>query len=88
MQAFYMPVTKCYHEASQKTVIHAAKHIWQDHIFSTGTEFMLLYQTLFMADNPNKKKADGKRISQQPHEQAYQKRKTAKGKSAKQAKKK
>ena len=28
-----------------------------------------------MADNPNKKKADGKRISQQPHEQAYQKRK-------------
>ncbi len=26
-------------------------------------------------DNPNKKKADGKRISQQPHEQAYQKRK-------------
>lgn len=30
-----------------------------------------------MADNPNKKKADGKRISQQPHEQAYQKRKPA-----------
>jgi hypothetical protein len=29
-------------------------------------------------DNPNKKKADGKRISQQPHEQAYQKRKAAK----------
>jgi hypothetical protein len=28
-------------------------------------------------DNPNKKKADGKRISQQPHEQAYQKRKKA-----------
>ena len=28
-------------------------------------------------DNPNKKKADGKRISQQPHEQAYQKRKAA-----------
>jgi hypothetical protein len=28
-----------------------------------------------MADNPNKKKADGKRISKQPHEQAYQKRK-------------
>ena len=26
-------------------------------------------------DNPKKKKADGKRISQQPHEQAYQKRK-------------
>ena len=23
-------------------------------------------------DNPNKKKADAKRISQQPHEQAYQ----------------
>jgi hypothetical protein len=31
-----------------------------------------------MADNPRKKKADGKRVSQQPHEQAYQKRKTAK----------
>lgn len=28
-----------------------------------------------MADNPNKKAADAKRISQQPHEQAYQKRK-------------
>jgi hypothetical protein len=28
-------------------------------------------------DNPNKKKADGKRVSQQPHEQAYQKRKKA-----------
>jgi hypothetical protein len=26
-------------------------------------------------DNPNKKKADAKRISQQPHEQAYQARK-------------
>lgn len=33
-----------------------------------------------MADNPNKKKADGKRISQQPHEQAYQKRKASKNK--------
>jgi len=31
-----------------------------------------------MADNPNKKKADGKRVSQQPHEQAYQKKKAAK----------
>lgn len=31
-----------------------------------------------MADNPRKKKADGKRVSQQPHEQAYQKRKAAK----------
>ena len=28
-----------------------------------------------MADNPNKKGADAKRVSQQPHEQAYQKRK-------------
>lgn len=28
-----------------------------------------------MADNPNKKKADGKRISKQSHEQSYQKRK-------------
>ncbi len=36
-----------------------------------------------MADNPKKKKADGKRVSRQPHEQAYQKRKAAKsGKSA------
>jgi hypothetical protein len=34
-------------------------------------------------DNPKKKKADGKRVSRQPHEQAYQKRKTAKsGKSS------
>jgi hypothetical protein len=30
-----------------------------------------------MADNPNKKKADAKRVSQQPHEQAYQKRKAS-----------
>jgi hypothetical protein len=28
-----------------------------------------------MADNPKKKKADGKRISKQPWEQEYQKRK-------------
>lgn len=28
-------------------------------------------------DNPNKKKADSKRVSQQPHEQAYQRRKKA-----------
>ena len=28
-------------------------------------------------DNPNKKKADAKRVSQQPHEQAYQKKKAA-----------
>ena len=28
-----------------------------------------------MADNPTKKKADGKRISQQPHEKAYQRKK-------------
>ena len=26
-------------------------------------------------DNPNKKKADAKRVSQQPHEQAYQAKK-------------
>jgi len=31
-----------------------------------------------MGDNPKKKKADGKRVSRQPHEQAYQKRKAAK----------
>ena len=34
-----------------------------------------------MADNPNKKKADGKRISQQPHEQAYQRPKAANNKT-------
>ena len=28
-----------------------------------------------MADDPNKKGADAKRVSQQPHEQAYQRRK-------------
>lgn len=28
-------------------------------------------------DNPNKKKADAERVSQQPHEQAYQRRKKA-----------
>ena len=28
-----------------------------------------------MPDNPNKKKADSKRVSQQPHEEAYQARK-------------
>jgi hypothetical protein len=41
-------------------------------------------------DNPKKKKADGKRVSQQPHEQAYQKRKAAKssGKSTGSSKKK
>lgn len=41
-----------------------------------------------MADNPNKKKADSKRISQQPHEQAYQlkKKKAAKKKTARKAK--
>jgi hypothetical protein len=30
---------------------------------------------LAATDNPNKKKADAKRISQQTHEQAYQSRK-------------
>ena len=36
-------------------------------------------------DNPNKKKADAKRVSQQPHEQAYQERRK---KAAKQGMKK
>ncbi len=40
-----------------------------------------------MADNPKKKKADGKRISQQPHEQAYQKKKAAKSGKASASKK-
>ena len=35
-------------------------------------------KTFFM-DNPNKKKADGKRISKQPHEVAYQAKKAAAG---------
>jgi hypothetical protein len=39
-----------------------------------------------MADNPNKKKADSKRVSQQPWEQAYQKRKKT-GKTSSPAKK-
>ena len=34
-----------------------------------------------MADNPNKKKADGKRVSKQPHEQAYQAKKAEAGAS-------
>ena len=32
-----------------------------------------------MPDNPNKKGADAKRVSQQDHEQAYQKRKAKNG---------
>ena len=38
-------------------------------------------------DNPNKKKADAKRISQQPHEQAYQTKKKKTAKSTSQHKK-
>lgn len=38
-----------------------------------------------MADNPTKKKADGKRVSKQPHEQAYQKRKATKSSAKKSA---
>jgi hypothetical protein len=34
-----------------------------------------------MPDNPNKKGQDRKFVSQQTHEQAYQKRKAAKGKN-------
>ena len=40
-----------------------------------------------MGDNPNKKKADGKRVSQQKHEQSYQ-RKDGKGLSKKNSNKK
>jgi hypothetical protein len=46
-----------------------------------------LKKNLEMADDPNKKGADAKRISKQPHEQAYQKRKAAKGQSKKSASK-
>jgi hypothetical protein len=35
-------------------------------------------------DNPRKKKADGKRVSSQTHEEDYQKKKTAKKSSASQ----
>jgi len=37
-------------------------------------------------DNPNKKKADRKRISQQPHELTYQKKKASKKSGATQKK--
>jgi len=40
-------------------------------IFLTKQSLKLIY----MSDDPNKKGADAKRISQQDHEQAYQKRK-------------
>ena len=39
-----------------------------------------------MGDDPTKKKADAKRVSKQPHEVAYQKRKAA-GKTASKKKK-
>jgi hypothetical protein len=45
--------------------------------------FVVFSNSLTMADNPNKKKADGKRISHQPHEQAYQRKKKAAKKGAK-----
>jgi len=40
-----------------------------------ASNFSLSLEKYLMADDPNKKKADAKRVSQQPHEQAYQKRK-------------
>ena len=40
----------------------------------------------FMGDDPKKKKSDAKRVSKQPHEVAYQKRKAA-GKTATKKKK-
>ena len=40
-----------------------------------------------MADDPKKKGADAKRISQQPHEQAYQRKKKAAKKSSGKGKK-
>ncbi len=39
--------------------------------------FEIRFKTNIMADNPNKKGRDAKTVSQQPHEQAYQKRKAA-----------
>jgi hypothetical protein len=35
-----------------------------------------------MADDPNKKREDAKRVSQQPHEQAYQRKKKVAKKTA------
>ncbi len=43
--------------------------------------FEMSFKTNIMAVNPNKKGRDAKTVSQQPHEQAYQKRKAA-GKTA------
>jgi hypothetical protein len=41
-----------------------------------ASNFSLVPEKYHMADDPKKKKADSKRVSQQPHEQAYQKRKS------------
>jgi hypothetical protein len=46
----------------------------------------LLFILSDMGDDPTKKKADAKRVSKQPHEVAYQKRKAA-GKTATKKKK-
>ena len=39
--------------------------------------FQELIKIYFMADDPKKKGADAKRVSQQPHEQTYQRKKKA-----------
>jgi hypothetical protein len=51
-----------------------------------GILFIVSKKT-FIMDDPNKKKADGKRVSQQPHEQAYQRKKKAAKKTSGKGKK-
>ena len=48
---------------------YSLKNIHRQQFYKSKTKTM---------DNPNKKKADGKRISQQPHEKTYQKSKASK----------
>ena len=40
---------------------------------------MIIFLNYIFMDNPNKKKADGKRVSKQPHEVAYQAKKASTG---------
>jgi hypothetical protein len=54
----------------------------------TGSaKYFIILKHTAMADNPNKKKADGKRVSKQTHEQAYQKRKSSSAQGKKQGSK-
>ena len=46
-------------------------------VFQLAQCFHAYFPKTFFMDNPNKKKADGKRISKQDHEVAYQAKKSA-----------